>query len=125
MQNSNYIYTNIKKRMSAPTNKSKPELPWWVELLFVQIGLPDRWLSAMLKKKKKISLFISENRSNIYYSVIIIFSLIYIYPVIRNSRLNNICINNASEIIQDSKEINDDKVNMKSASVAYCNGKEY
>ena len=37
---------NIKK-------KKDKFLPWWVELLFVQIGLPDKLLIKILKAKKK------------------------------------------------------------------------
>ena len=35
------------KKMNAlenPKKKKDKELPWWVELLFVQIGLPDKLL---------------------------------------------------------------------------------
>ena len=44
------------KRMNS-SEKSKigkgRDLPWWVELLFVQIGLPDKFLIRILKAKKK------------------------------------------------------------------------
>ena len=33
--------------------KNNKDLPWWVELLFVQIGLPDKLLLKILKAKKK------------------------------------------------------------------------
>ena len=44
------------KKLKASTdsnNKKDKSLPWWVELLFVQIGLPDKWLIKVLKSKKK------------------------------------------------------------------------
>ncbi len=34
--------------------KKDKDLPWWVELLFVQIGLPDKLLIKLLKAKKNI-----------------------------------------------------------------------
>ena len=34
--------------------KTDKNLPWWVELLFVQIGLPDKLLIKILKAKKNI-----------------------------------------------------------------------
>ena len=37
---------------SSKSKKNK-NLPWWVELLFVQIGLPDKLLIKILKAKKK------------------------------------------------------------------------
>ena len=39
--------------MKSKADKTQAKLPWWVELLFVQIGLPDSWLSKYLKKKKE------------------------------------------------------------------------
>ena len=46
---------NVVKRMNASSNlkpKGEKSLPWWVELLFVQIGLPDKFLIKLLKAKK-------------------------------------------------------------------------
>ena len=43
-------------KMSTSENfkkKNSKDLPWWVELLFVQIGLPDKFLIKILKTKKK------------------------------------------------------------------------
>ena len=43
------------KKMNNPENfkkKTDKNLPWWVEFLFVQIGLPDRLLIKILKAKK-------------------------------------------------------------------------
>ena len=44
------------KKMNTFENSRKKkdkDLPWWVELLFVQIGLPDKLLIKLLKSKKK------------------------------------------------------------------------
>ena len=52
---------NIKK-------KTGKNLPWWVELLFVQIGLPDNLLIKILKAKKTSKEFIkNENKSIIIF----------------------------------------------------------
>ena len=43
------------KKMNTSENFKKrkdKDLPWWVELLFVQIGLPDKLLINILKAKK-------------------------------------------------------------------------
>ena len=40
------------KKMNTSANSKKKKdknLPWWVELLFVQIGLPDKLLIKILK----------------------------------------------------------------------------
>ena len=34
-----------KNKISPKKDLSDKKLPWWVELLFVQIGLPDKWLA--------------------------------------------------------------------------------
>ncbi len=44
--------TNLTITMKSNSDKNQTNLPWWVELLFVQIGLPDSWLSKYLKKEK-------------------------------------------------------------------------
>ena len=43
-----------KMNTSSNSNKKKDKnLPWWVEFLFVQIGLPDKFLIKILNAKKK------------------------------------------------------------------------
>ena len=48
--NQNY---QAKKMRRAENSKKNKDLPWWVEFLFVQIGLPDKLLIKILKTKKK------------------------------------------------------------------------
>ena len=46
----NPTFENKKLKASTNSNpKKEKSLPWWVELLFVQIGLPDKWLIKLLK----------------------------------------------------------------------------
>ena len=48
---------NESKEMNTSGNskkKNNKDLPWWVELLFVQIGLPDRLLIKILKTQKHV-----------------------------------------------------------------------
>ena len=40
-------------RNSKKKNNNNKKLPWWVELLFVQIGLPDKILIKILKAQKE------------------------------------------------------------------------
>ena len=42
--------------------KKDKNLPWWVELLFVQIGLPDRLLIKILNTKKKSKEFLKKKK---------------------------------------------------------------
>ena len=39
-------------KVTSKNSKKKKDLPWWVELLFVQIGLPDKLLIKILKANK-------------------------------------------------------------------------
>ncbi len=67
----------IKKSTNEQRKQRKPsvsvqindkKLPWWVEFLFVQIGLPDRWLIHLLRTKKKTNeLFKNEKNSYFLY----------------------------------------------------------
>ena len=44
----NQNHENKKMNSSESSKKKKDkDLPWWVELLFVQIGLPDKFLNIM------------------------------------------------------------------------------
>ena len=61
------------KKMNTSDNlkkKKNKDLPWWVELLFVQIGLPDKLLIKILKAKKTSKEFIINEKK-----LIIIFCL--------------------------------------------------
>ena len=42
----------------------KQELPWWVELLFVQIGLPESLLRNWLKTKVIIKDHVNNQKKN-------------------------------------------------------------
>ena len=50
----------VKKMNNYENSKKKKDkhLPWWVEILFVQIGLPDKLLIKILKAKKGLKNFL-------------------------------------------------------------------
>ena len=52
IKNPTFGNKNLKTSSNSNIKKDK-SLPWWVELLFVQIGLPDKWLIKILKTKKR------------------------------------------------------------------------
>ena len=58
--------------MKSNSDKNQSKLPWWVELLFVQIGLPDGWLRVFLKKRKALRVFIVDNKEKVVYLAIAI-----------------------------------------------------
>ncbi len=115
--------TNLTITMKSNSDKNHTKLPWWVELLFVQIGLPDAWLSKYLKKKKEAANLINENKKNIAYSAIIIAGILYIYPIVRYTSSSSSCINKTIKYLK-SNNINTSQIEMdiNSLAVGYCHG---
>ena len=109
--------------MKNNSDKNQTKLPWWVELLFVQIGLPDSWLSKFLKKKKEAANFVDENKKYIAYSAILIAGILYIYPIVRYTSSSASCIDKTTEYLK-SNNINRTKNDMdiNSLAVGYCHG---
>ncbi len=109
--------------MKSNSDNNQTKLPWWVELLFVQIGLPDSWLSKYLKKKKQAINFIDENKKYIVYSIIIIAGVLYIYPIVRYTSSSTSCIDKTTKYLK-SKNINNSQNEMdtNSLAVGYCHG---
>ncbi len=109
--------------MTSNSNKNQTKLPWWVELLFVQIGLPDAWLSKFLKKKKQAANFINENRKYIAYSVILIAGILYIYPIVKYTSSSASCIEQTTKYLK-SNNINKSRneMDINSIAVGYCHG---
>ena len=109
--------------MKSKSDKNQSKLPWWVELLFVQIGLPDSWLSKYLKKKKEAVNFMHENRKYIAYSAILIAGILYIYPIVRYTSSSASCIDKTTKYLK-SNNINRSKneIDINSLAVGYCHG---
>ena len=109
--------------MKSNSDKNQTKLPWWVELLFVQIGLPDSWLTKFLRKKKETHIFLNDNKKNIVYCSLLIAGVLYIHPIIRYSSSSSKCINKTTEYLK-SKDINssNNQIDLNAHAVAYCNG---
>ena len=109
--------------MKSKSDKNQSKLPWWVELLFVQVGLPDSWLSKYLKKKKEAAIFIDENKKYIVYSAILIAGILYIYPIVRYTSSSSSCIDKTTKYLK-SNNINksQNKMDINSLAVGYCHG---
>ena len=109
--------------MKSKSDKNQSKLPWWVELLFVQVGLPDSWLSKYLKKKKEAANFIDENKKYIVYSAILIAGILYIYPIVRYTSSSSSCIDKTTKYLK-SNNINksQNKMDINSLAVGYCHG---
>tara|TARA_Y100001968_G_scaffold50564_2_gene41272 strand:- start:4627 stop:4980 length:354 start_codon:yes stop_codon:yes gene_type:complete len=111
------------KRGSENKEKISTKLPWWVELLFVQIGLPDKWLPKILSRKNKTQKLIFEKRKSLLYFLILVGLFIYIDPYTKYFRSQNTCIDIQISLLKEG--LNEDKVNRKmitSEAVRNCNG---
>ena len=109
--------------MKSNSDKNQTKLPWWVELLFVQIGLPDRWLSKYLKKRKEALTFIDANKKYIAYCALIISGVLYIYPIVRYTSSSASCIDKTTKYLK-SNNINkaQNEMDINSIAVGYCHG---
>ena len=114
------------KKLKASTNSNKKDeksLPWWVELLFVQIGLPDKWLIKVLKSKKKFTDLLKNQKNLIVIFLFVLTGLTYFYPVVKYSKNRLDCENSAKKYIKENKNlINLNTKQLKMLSTNFCNG---
>ena len=120
----NQTLQNKKFRSSKSSNNTKDtNLPWWVELLFVQIGLPDKWLIKILKSKKITSEFLNNEKRLIVTFLFLLAGLTYFYPVVKYSKTKLNCESIAKKYILENKNlktINRKRLGMLSTN--FCNG---
>ncbi len=122
--NKNY---EAKKMNTTETSKKKKDksLPWWVELLFVQIGLPDKFLIQILKTQKKTKEIIKNDTKSLITFLFLIITLAYFYPVIKHSKNKLNCEANAKNyIIKNKNIIGINKNELKMLSTNFCYGGE-
>ena len=117
----------VKKMNTSENSKKKKskDLPWWVELLFIQIGLPDKLLIKILKAKKNSKEFIKNDKKFILSFLFVISSLAYFYPVIKHAKNKLDCEKTAKIYITKSKNISKiTKKELKMLSTNFCYGGE-
>ena len=113
------------KKMNTSSNlkkKKDKKLPWWVELLFVQIGLPDKLLIKILKAKKSSNEFIKNEKKSIIIFLFVITTLSYFYPVIKHAKNKLDCEAIAKNYIIKNKNtfgINNREIKMLSTNFCY------
>ena len=124
VRNQNY---EAKKMNTSENFKKKKDknLPWWVELLFVQIGLPDKLLIKILKAKKTSKEFIKNEKKSIIIFLFLITTLAYFYPVIKHAKNKLDCEAIAKNyIIKNKNTIGLNKKEIKMISTNFCYGGE-
>ena len=105
--------------------KTDKNLPWWVELLFVQIGLPDKLLIKILKAKKTSKEFIKNDKKSLITFLFVITTFAYFYPVIKHAKNKLDCEAIAKNYIIKSKKINQTNKNeLKMLATNFCYGGE-
>ena len=116
---------NTSENLKASTNsnnKKGKSLPWWVELLFVQIGLPDKLLIKILKTKKKTKELFKNDKKSLITFLFLIITLAYFYPVIKHAKNKLDCEAIAKNYIIKSKNtmgINNREIRMLSTNFCY------
>ena len=120
----NYEAKNMNTSENLKKKKDK-NLPWWVELLFVQIGLPDKLLIKILKAKKTSKEFINNEKKSLITFLFVITTMAYFYPVIKHAKNKLDCEAIAKNyIIKNKKTIGLNKREIKMLSTNFCYGGE-
>ena len=105
--------------------KRDKNLPWWVELLFVQIGLPDKILIKILKAKKSSKEFFKNDKKSLMTFLFIIATFAYFYPVIKHANNKLDCEAIAKDyIIKNKNTIGSNNRELKMLSTNFCYGGE-
>ena len=124
LKNQNYEAKKMNTSSNLKKKKDK-DLPWWVELLFVQIGLPDKLLIKILKAKKTSKEFIINEKKLIILFLFVITTLAYFYPVIKHAKNKLDCEAIAKNyIIKNKNTIGINNREIKMLSTNFCYGGE-
>ena len=117
-----------EKKMNTSENLKKKKdqaLPWWVELLFVQIGLPDKLLIKILKTKKRAKDLIQNEKKSIITVLFVFTTMSYFYPVIKHAKNKLDCEKIAQDyIIKNKNIVGINKTELKMLSTNFCLGGE-
>ena len=121
LKNQNYEAKKMNTSSNLKKKKDK-DLPWWVELLFIQIGLPDKLLIKILKAKKKSNELIKNDKKSLIIFLFVISTLAYFYPVIKHAKNKLDCEAIAKNYIIKNKNtsgINNREIKMISTNFCY------
>ncbi len=124
VRNQNYEAKKMNTSENFKKKKDK-DLPWWVELLFVQIGLPDKLLIKILKAKKTSKEFFKNENKSIIIFLFVITTFAYFYPVIKHAKNKLDCEAIAKNyIIKNKNIIGINNREIKMISTNFCYGGE-
>ena len=121
-RNQNYEAKKMNTTENSKRKKSK-DLPWWVELLFIQIGLPEKFLIRILKTQKKSVEFLKNDKKYILAFLFVIATMAYFYPVIKHAKNRLDCEENARNYISSNRNLSKiNKGELKMLSTNFCYG---
>jgi len=121
----NYEAKKMNTTENSKKKKKDKNLPWWVELLFVQIGLPDKFLIKILNAKKKSKELVKNDKKVLLTFLLTIITLAYFYPVIKHAKSKLDCEAIAKNYIIKNKNITGiNKRELKMLSTNFCYGGE-
>jgi len=121
VRNQNYEAKKMNTYENSKKKKDK-DLPWWVEFLFVQIGLPDKLLIKILKAKKQSKEFIQNDKKSLITFIFLIITFVYFYPVVKHAKSKLDCEKIAKNYIIKNKNtmrINNREIRMISTNFCY------
>ena len=121
VRNQNYEANKMNSSENSRKKRNK-DLPWWVELLFVQIGLPDKLLIKILNAKKKSKELIKNDKKSLISFLFLITTLSYFYPVVKHAKNKLDCEAIAKNYIIKNKNIigiNNKEIKMLSTNFCY------
>ena len=120
----NYVSSTMSTSQSSKRKKEKV-LPWWVELLFVQIGLPDKLLIKILNTRKRTRELIKSEKKSLITILFVSVMLAYFYPVIKHTKNKLDCEAVAKNYIIKNKNIMDiNRRELKMLATNFCYGGE-
>ena len=123
-RNQNYEAKKMNTFENSKKKKDK-DLPWWVEFLFVQIGLPDNLLIKILKAKKKSKEIIKNDKKVLISFLFLVAIILYFYPVVKHAKNKLDCEAVAKNyIIKNKNIIGINNRQIKMISTNFCYGGE-
>ena len=112
----------IKRGISKKKN-AKKKLPWWVELFFVQIGLPEKLLKFILKLQIASKEHLSSKKRFYSFLLICIAFIYYINPIIKSYQNQNDCVDELEKKLNDKDIIPKNNILMNSIiALNICKG---
>ena len=112
-----------KRNSSNSVQINDKKLPWWVEFLFVQIGLPDKWLIYLLRTKKKTNELFKNEKKSLFSIFVLLLTIGYFQPVIKYTTTKLKCQNKAKTYILNKIKSNKyDIATINMIAVNFCNG---